>query len=226
MTGERWHLHARPRLAASAVAFVLTAVAAPPTGSTAIRLVLAFDAAACVYLALAWHLILSTSAEETRRRAAMDDPGRRMVFTVVLGSGVAVLAGGMLLLRGSAALSERMAEMLLGITVSAVVLAWALTHTAFALHYAHLYYRDAGTDEAEAATPGLLFPGGEDPDDLDFAYLAFTVGMTFQVSDVQVTSSRFRRAILGQGVLAFAYNTIIVALVLNLIFAQLQVGRR
>ena len=97
-----------------------------------------------------------------------------------------------------------------------VVTSWALLHTSHALHYAHLYYQD------KDAPGGLSFPGSEEPGPLDFAYFAFTVGTTFVVSDVQVTSRQVRRKTLGHGILSFFYYTAILALVINLIFGSLS----
>lgn len=226
MTHRPWHFHARSRLAISALTALAVALFAPFMGSSTIRAVVAYDAAACVYLALAWHMILNCTAGQTRERAAMDDPGRAAVFLIVLASGVAIVISALVVLRAGTTLAITATETLLGLTVSAAFLSWALTHTAFALHYAHLYYGGAARNgDTSSTSEGLLFPGSGDPSDLDFAYVAFTVGMTFQVSDVQVTSDGFRRAILGQSVLAFVYNTVIVALVLNLVFTWLQMGR-
>src|SRR5207248_3368690 len=99
----------------------------------------------------------------------------------------------------------------------AVALAWGLTHTSYALRYAHLYYRDD-----EEGVGGLVFPCQEPPSYFDFAYFSFTVGMCFQVSDVVVSSPQIRRAVLGQASLAFVYNTTIMPLVLNLVFSLLN----
>jgi uncharacterized membrane protein len=96
----------------------------------------------------------------------------------------------------------------------AVVGAWAMMHTAFALHYAHLYYVDDGRQG------GLEFAGGA-PDDLDFAYFAFGIGMTYQVADVTVVDRGIRRMVLLHSVLSFGFNTAILALVINLVFAKL-----
>ncbi len=104
-------------------------------------------------------------------------------------------------------------RLLAGLCLLAVVLAWALTHTAFTFRYAHLYYRE----DAEGIG-GVDFPGKPPPTYFDFAYFAFTVGMCFQVSDVCVTSSQIRRAVLLHAVISFAYNSIILAFVLNLLF--------
>jgi uncharacterized membrane protein len=108
-------------------------------------------------------------------------------------------------------------------SLSAVALSWLLTHTSYALRYAHLYYRDADTDaDANEGPPGgLEFPHGVAPCELDFAYFSFTVGMTFQVSDVIVTTTPMRHTVLAQAVLAFAYNTAVLAFCLQLIFGAL-----
>jgi uncharacterized membrane protein len=93
-----------------------------------------------------------------------------------------------------------------------VVVSWTLTHTALTLRYAHLYYR-----EDDEGVGGAEFPGGAPPSYLDFAYLAFTVGMTFQVSDTQVSSRQIRQTVLVHAVLSFVYSTAILAFILNLV---------
>lgn len=85
-----------------------------------------------------------------------------------------------------------------------------------ALRYARLYYRDDGAGEG-----GLEFPGKEPPDDFDFAYFSFTIGMCFQVSDVSVSSRLIRRTVLVHSLVSFLYNTAILALALNLVFGRL-----
>ena len=84
-------------------------------------------------------------------------------------------------------------------------------HTSYALHYAYLYYRSKGS------AGGLAFPGEQSPDQLDFAYFAFTIGTSFAVSDVDVTDRAIRRAVLGHQILSFFFNTSILALVVNLV---------
>ena len=104
-------------------------------------------------------------------------------------------------------------KVLLGL--STVAVSWFLLHTVYSLHYAHLYYGDSDCDEA--SDKGLDFPGDKDPDYLDFAYFAFVIGMTCQVSDVQVTTKRMRRITLLHGVISFGFNTVILALLINTI---------
>jgi uncharacterized membrane protein len=100
------------------------------------------------------------------------------------------------------------------LSIVSVGIAWLVTHTAFTLRYAHLYYR-----EDREGIGGLEFPGGARPNYFDFAYFAFTIGMCFQTSDVCISSSQLRRAALLHALVSFAYNTLILALVLNLVFA-------
>ena len=100
-----------------------------------------------------------------------------------------------------------------------VVLSWAFIHTVFAVHYAHDFYVDADLSKAAsgAATPRLVFPGGQMPNYGDFLYFSFTVGMTFQVSDVQITDREMRRVVLAHGATSFFYSTGILALAINLV---------
>ncbi len=106
------------------------------------------------------------------------------------------------------------AHVLALLSIASVGIAWLVTHTAFTLRYAHLYYR-----EDHEGIGGLEFPGGARPSYFDFAYFAFTIGMCFQTSDVCISSTQIRRATLLHALVSFAYNTLILALVLNLVFA-------
>jgi len=103
----------------------------------------------------------------------------------------------------------------LTLTIAALVSSWRLIQTVFAFHYAHRFY--AGPHGEPAATAALLFPGGREPDYLDFAYYAFVIGMTSQVSDVAVASRSMRRLTLTHGVLAFLFNIAVLALSINII---------
>jgi uncharacterized membrane protein len=103
---------------------------------------------------------------------------------------------------------------------AAVVLGWLLIHTLFIFRYAHLYYEDRDRDNKSDG--GLAFPGTHEPKDLDFAYFSFVLGMTFQVSDVQITSPRIRALALAHGLVSFGYNTAILALVVNTVAGLLH----
>jgi uncharacterized membrane protein len=202
---------ARARLTIALVAGAVTALAIPGRFGLPMRIVAGWNAGALAMGLLAWWLILRASPEETRRRAAADDPGRHVVWVIViLASGFSLFATTVVL-REARLRAPEARDLFVALCVAAVAGAWMLTHTAYTLRYAHLYYRD---DDGEG---GLCFPGECVPDYADFAYFAFTIGMCFQVSDVAITSGAIRRAVLGQGLLSFAYNTAILATALNLV---------
>jgi uncharacterized membrane protein len=183
----------------------------------ATRIVGGWDAAATMLLATIWFVILAVDPEETRCRAAAVDPGRTAVWIVVIVASASSLFAAAGLMRHARTLAPQGSTVLIVASLIAVITAWLLTHTGFTLRYAHLYYRDDLEGEG-----GLCFPGDRKPSDFDFSYFAFTVGMCFQVSDVTITSPQIRRAVLGHALLSFAYNTVILALALNLLFGILS----
>jgi len=172
-----------------------------------------WDAGGLSLLLLAWLTISLCSAKTTRERASGDDPGRTAVYALVLLSAGASLLASTALVRRAKAVAGVEGDAWVALCLANVALCWALTHTAFALRYARLYYR-----EDDEGVGGVEFPGGGAPSYFDFAYLAFTVGMCFQVSDSSVTSPQIRRAVLLHACMSFVYNTAILAFVLNLVF--------
>lgn len=215
---ERYYSRLDPRRAAGritigiavgiAVGFLL-----PSENGWAVRAVAGWDVGAMTHLLFIWWLIWTSDPRETQCRAATADPGRTAVWLLVLAASFFSLFACLVVLRHAKSCEPDKSALLVALCIGAIVASWALTHTAYTLRYAHLYYRD--DDEGEG---GLTFPGDRKPDDLDFAYFAFTIGMCFQVSDVAITSPQIRRAVLSQSLLSFAYNTVILALVLNLLF--------
>ncbi len=173
----------------------------------------AWNAGGACLLMLAWVTIARSSAAETRERAAADDPGRTAVYALVLLASGSSLISAVALVGRAKAIAGAEGDVLVALCLADVALSWALTHTAFTLRYAHLYYR-----EDEDGVGGVEFPGGAVPAYFDFAYLAFTIGMCFQVSDTSVSSPQIRRTVLLHATLAFVYNTAILAFVLNLVF--------
>jgi uncharacterized membrane protein len=176
-----------------------------------------WNVASLLFAGLGWVRIITMDPEVTRYRAAAEDPGRTFVWLVVLAASAFSLFAAIVVMRNARHAGSGMQGFAVGMCLMAVAMAWALTHTSYALRYAHLYYRD--DDEGIG---GLEFPCAAQPCYFDFAYFAFTVGMCFQVSDVVISSPQIRRAVLGQALLAFVYNTTIMALVLNLVFSQLN----
>ena len=178
-----------------------------------LRIVSAWNAIALVMLSFSWWVIWRADPSETQCRAAADDPGRSAVWVVALVSSTISLFAAIYVLRQAHALAPERATRWVLLCLLAVVSSWLLTHTSWALRYAHLYYRD----DTEGIG-GLSFPGDSPPDAFDFAYFAFTIGICFQVSDVVVTSRQIRRAVLFHACQSFAYTTAIMALSLNLAF--------
>jgi uncharacterized membrane protein len=209
---HRERLRARGRFLMALAAGLATAFSIPTRFGVPLRVVAGWNALALLLGAFAWWQIFRCDAGETRHRAAVDDPGRRAVWAlVVLASGFSLFATAVVL-RDARTRAPMARDAFAALCVLAVVSAWWLTHTIYTLRYAHLYYRD--DEEGEG---GLCFPGDAAPAYEDFAYFAFTIGMCFQVSDVGISSRQIRRAVLGHALLSFAYNTAILATALNLV---------
>ncbi|MDP3196059.1 DUF1345 domain-containing protein [Tabrizicola sp.] len=160
------------------------------------------DAFFLIYLLLTARIVGQTGADDLRRHAEQEDEGVALILLLaVLAVGVSVTAIFLVLNADASGLVARLTALV------SLPLGWATLHTLAAFHYAHLHYR------GERA--GFLFPGNEDPDARDFLYASFTIGMTAQVSDVEVASRPLRRAVLVHGVASFFYNTGILALAVN-----------
>ena len=208
---------ARGRLFVALIAGVVTALAIPARFGPALRTVAAWDVAAVALLALALSLMLRAGPDETGRRAAADDPGRHAVNALVIASCAISLLGTAGVLRQARNYAPELRDLFVLLCVLAVASSWCLTQIVYALRYAHLYYHDD-----HEGIGGLEFPGGGRPSYLDFAYLSFTVGMCFQVSDVTISSRQIRRAVLGHSLLSFVYNTAILATAINLTVSVLS----
>ncbi len=154
-----------------------------------------------------------------RRRARRQDTYSWVILTVVVAAAaVSLIALGFMLQQKGGTMGSGMRILLAGL---AVICSWTLTHTIFALHYAHLYYGDDPARKGKQDRGGLRFPHEGVPDFWDFLYFSFVVGMTCQVSDVQVTGRHIRRLALAHGVLAFFFNAGILALAVNYIAGTL-----
>ena len=172
-----------------------------------------WDVFSLALLVLQWTIVVSADAHRTRARAGAEDPGRTLVYVIVVFTSAASLLAATILVREARALPPDLSHVVAALCLATVALAWMTTHTAFTFRYARLYYR-----EDREGVGGLELPGKGPPTYFDFAYVAFTIGMCFQVSDVCVTSQQIRRAILLQAVISFAYNSAILAFVLQLVF--------
>ena len=208
----RWHEWAWIRLALYLGCGALAALY--PQRDFWLRGLAGWVVASTIALAYQGWQIAHTNADKTRRRASLEDPGRTVVWLIIL-AGCVFSLGASLVLLGEKEEMVQNRGLLVCACLWAVLSAWFLTHTSFTLRYAHLFYRDEGKEG------GLEFPGGQPPDDWDFAYFSFTLGMCFQTSDVGVSDRSIRRTALLHAILSFFYNTAILALTFNLIMGHL-----
>jgi uncharacterized membrane protein len=173
----------------------------------ALSTILAWDAGVACFLFLTYQVIADHSIASIRRRAARLDTRTWVMTTLVILAACVSLFGLGLNLHGPGKALPNDPELRLALAGLTIVGSWSLIHVIFALHYAHVFY---GVPEG-----GLVFPGEGEPDYWDFLYYSFVVGMTCQVSDVQVAGSALRRLTLVHGVLSFFFNTVILALAVN-----------
>jgi uncharacterized membrane protein len=185
-------------VAAAAAAFLLEWDLVPLIG---------WDAAAIVLISWVWLIVARSNAEETAERAVVDDPSTAWTDLLLLAAAVASLAAVGLVLARTNGGGDMVGRVALG--VLSVVLSWGLVHTIFTLRYARLYY--TGTDG------GVDFNQDDPPDYLDFGYLAFTIGMTFQVSDTDLQISAIRHVALRHALLSYLFGAVIIAGTINLI---------
>jgi uncharacterized membrane protein len=173
-----------------------------------------WDVGVASVLGWIWLNLRTLSPQETQRLAVREDPSVRLSELLVLTAGVAMLAAvGLLLVRAAQATGGTKAY-LISLGILSVVLSWSLVHTVFTLRYARTYY---GTPVG-----GIDFNEDDPPTYLDFAYLAVTIGMTFQVSDTNLTTKAIRRIALGHALLSYLFGAVIVALVINVVSSLLH----
>jgi uncharacterized membrane protein len=177
-------------------------------------ILIGWDVSVATLLGWIWLAIWGMDAKKTRTHANREDPSLHLSELLVLTAGVAVLAAvGLALIRaGSATGGDKAYLITLGVV--SVSLSWALVHTVFTLRYARAYYG--------APVGGIDFNEDDPPTYLDFAYLAMTIGMTFQVSDTNLTTKRIRRIALGHALLSYLFGAVIVALVINVVSSLLH----
>lgn len=213
---QRWIL-GRHRLISFGSAALIALVVyflVPAWLSGATRFVAAYDAGVLALLAFFWRFGLHADARLTRERAGLDDPGRNAISLIVFGTVVVGLVAAIAIIGHGPLVRndlEKWEAYFLGVV--AIVAGWFLVHTVYTFRYAHLYWFDADQDGEPS---GFKFPATEEPSDYDFAYFSFCIGTSFAVSDPQVTETRVRREVMVHSIISFAYNSVIVGMVINL----------
>jgi len=182
-----------------------------------LRGIMAWDALVLVFLATSWTVMLRGGHATMRNRAAHYDTSDTILLVLCVAAVIASLVAitGMVVGIGQMAPAKRVFRLLLSIVT--VAGSWLFLHTVLALHYAHHYYWPKHkTGHPESHHGGLEFPGGEAPDYADFLYFSFVLGATSQTSDVAITSKAIRKLAMLHGTFAFAYNTLLLALSVNI----------
>jgi uncharacterized membrane protein len=197
------------RVSMAAVAGVCAGLLVALPGDWQVGLLAGWDVAAGVYVAWTWAAIWHRDPAATARLALREDPGRAIADALLLiASTASVLAVAAAIAAGRAG-SPGERDLHAGLAVASVVLSWTVVQTVFTLHYARLYYSHpaGGIDFNQQAPPRYS----------DFAYLAFTVGMTFQVSDTDLETAALRAAALRQALLSYLLGAVILATTINLV---------
>ena len=207
-------LLARPRLLICVMVGVATTLLLPQAlvHEAIARAIIGWNVGACLYLVLAARMMFWSTHERMRARALQHDEGRILVLILVVTAAVmcvgaiVVELGVVKELKGAARYGH------IALTILTIVSSWAFTQLMFALHYAHDYY----ATEARGMHGGLDFPGGHAPDYGDFLYFSSVIGTSGQTADVSFTSRKMRRTGAVHCVLAFFFNTTLIALTINI----------
>jgi uncharacterized membrane protein len=203
-------MQARPRLFIAAGLLIAAAVALP-IPDPGRRLLVAWDLAVAAFLAMAVQLMRGATLAQIRARSEDEDEGRVGILVLTVGAAVASLVAIIAELAHARSGAQQQEAVRLAIPFVTIVLSWTFIHIIFAFHYAHEFYGE----RRAAHGPPLEFPGGGDPDYWDFVYFSFVIGMTSQVSDVEVASRAIRRTVTAHGITSFFYNIALLSLTIN-----------
>jgi uncharacterized membrane protein len=167
-------------------------------------------AASIVYLMMTWFVIGRADGAETERMSTAEDDSRATRGLIIVTASVVSLPGAAIALKEATESDDGSRQALLtSAAIAAVVVSWFAVHTDFTLRYAHAYY--------SPPVGGIEFAGVDRPDYLDFAYVAFTVGMCYQISDTAMLTAPFRRTLLRHALLSYLFGAVIVAVVINVV---------
>lgn len=183
-------------------------------GNNLLTIVLLWDVFAFTFVGVSWIVFFTHSIHHIKTEAKTEDGSRLFVFALILIASFASMFTVLMLMLSD--IPEKLPTYYLPIVVTAILMSWSLVHTVFTFHYANMFYDEDKKDQNKHLG-GLEFPNETHPDYIDFAYFSFVIGMTFQVSDVQITSRAIRRTTLFHSLLAFGLNTFVVALTINIV---------
>ncbi len=205
----------RPRVYGGALAGIAASFFMPAEWPRTVRAALSWDIGGLVYLAFAFQLMASCTAQHIKAKAARRDDSRLVILTLILlAIGASFAAIGGLIGQGKLPTVDSQEKLYLAaLAVATIMISWTVTQVAFALHYAHAFYRP---HEGSDARGGFTFPGCDIPDYWDFFYFSTSIGATSQTSDTSINSRSLRRLVTLHCVIAFFFNTAVLALTVNI----------
>jgi len=207
-----WHALALRRAIIVASIGLIVALGLVRLAPWEVAVVVGWDAAALTFLIAVWPMIIRANGSHVEQISTREDETRGSATALLVGASVASLLGVGFDLGLAGRESGPVRILFIGLAVLTVVLSWTMVNTVYTLRYAHLYFR--------SSTEGIAFGGmaaQDRPNYRDFAYVAFTIGMTYQVSDTDVRDPRIRRTVLSHAVLSYVFGVVIVAGAINLI---------
>ncbi len=200
----------RRRVAACSAVGVIAGAALAIVAPWQLAVLAGWGTTAALLLLWIWFEIGHLDPSRTAQVATREDDSRAAARYVLVASSVMSLFAVVAALHRASTAATRLAFTLTAASLMAVVLAWFVVNTMFVIRYSHLYY-------GGSVVGGVEFPGGQEPSYRDFAYLGFTIGMTFQVSDTAITDPAIRATVLRHSLLAFLFNVAIIATTINVI---------
>ncbi len=207
-------IRSRPRLFLALLVGLAAAAVLPRGLAGSVRGIMVWDIAVTAYLALVAQLYLTEHIERMPQDAARQEEGEWTIFALTVAGTAASFVAIFNVFVGVSKLAPEARGLHVALVAYTLLASWLMTHTTFSLRYAHEFYsKQRGAAEVDG---GLEFPGEKRPDYLDFFYFALVLGMTFQVSDVQITARKLRRLATMHGLLGFLFNTVILALTVNI----------
>jgi len=214
---RRKRVRSRPRLLVAAAAGIIAAVAIPGIANPSLRAVIGWDIGAAVFLASLLVMMAGATPASMRGRALQEDEARWAFLALMAGATFFSLFAILGIIPEAKKAGGWVMAGLSVLGAVTILLSWLVADGVFAVHYAHEYFYEIEHREA----PGLEFPGVDDDrgelDYWDFCYFAFVIGMTAQVSDVQVRTRHWRRMVLAHGIVSFLFNAAILGLSINLL---------
>jgi uncharacterized membrane protein len=202
------------RLSVSFAGGLVAGIATSFVSPWALAVLVGWDLTAAIFLIRIWLTIWKMDPDSTCRHANREDPSRALADAIIVMAAIACLGAVGFILEKAASSGGGTKAFYLAVGVVSVVFAWASVHSVFTLRYAAIFYNDP--------IGGVDFNQKDRPQYSDFAYLAFTLGMTFQVSDTDLTIETIRRAALRHALLSYLFGAVIVGLVINVVASLLH----